>query len=80
MRNSVGTYCGLGLATQTQADKKACGLTTGHFVRIAPNEVSVSHPDGIKKILLMPLRKVSKPRGMLSISPHSDISPVPLTA
>lgn len=30
----------------------------GHFVRIAPNEVSVSHPDGIKQILLQPLWKV----------------------
>ncbi|KAF9870671.1 Pisatin demethylase-like protein [Colletotrichum karsti] len=31
----------------------------GHFVRIAHNEVSVSHPDGIKKILLAPLHKGS---------------------
>lgn len=30
----------------------------GHFVRIAPNEVSVSHPDGPKLLLLAPLRKV----------------------
>ncbi|KAK8875135.1 hypothetical protein PGQ11_005649 [Apiospora arundinis] len=29
----------------------------GHFVRIAPNEVSVSHPDGPKKILLATLHK-----------------------
>lgn len=29
----------------------------GHFVRIAPDEVSVSHPDALKKILLTPLRK-----------------------
>ncbi|KAB5566561.1 benzoate 4-monooxygenase cytochrome P450 [Coniochaeta sp. 2T2.1] len=29
----------------------------GHFVRIAPNEVSVSHPDAVKKILAAPLRK-----------------------
>jgi hypothetical protein len=29
----------------------------GHFIRIAPNEVSVSHPDAIKKVLLAPLRK-----------------------
>lgn len=29
----------------------------GHFVRIAPNEVSVSHPDALKAILLTPLRK-----------------------
>ncbi|KAI0123571.1 benzoate 4-monooxygenase cytochrome P450 [Xylariales sp. AK1849] len=29
----------------------------GHFVRIAHNEVSVSHPDGVKKILLAPLHK-----------------------
>ncbi|KAK4247263.1 cytochrome P450 [Corynascus novoguineensis] len=29
----------------------------GHFVRIAHNEVSVSHPDGIKQILLQPLWK-----------------------
>lgn len=30
----------------------------GHFVRIAPNEVSVSHPDGPKLLLYTPLRKV----------------------
>ncbi|KAK8054977.1 hypothetical protein PG993_000204 [Apiospora rasikravindrae] len=29
----------------------------GHFVRIAPNEVSVGHPDGPKKILLATLHK-----------------------
>ncbi|KAI1845677.1 hypothetical protein JX266_008288 [Neoarthrinium moseri] len=29
----------------------------GHFVRIAPNEVSVSHPEAVKKILLAPLAK-----------------------
>ncbi|KAK0747383.1 hypothetical protein B0T21DRAFT_417848, partial [Apiosordaria backusii] len=26
----------------------------GHFVRIAPNEVSLSHPDAIKKVLASP--------------------------
>lgn len=31
----------------------------GHFVRVSYNEVSVSHPDAIKKILLAPLPKVS---------------------
>ncbi|KAK3986012.1 benzoate 4-monooxygenase cytochrome P450 [Cladorrhinum sp. PSN332] len=31
----------------------------GHFVRIAPNEVSVSHPDGPRKILAAPLHKAS---------------------
>jgi hypothetical protein len=31
----------------------------GHFVRVASNEISVSHPDGIKQILLQPLWKVS---------------------
>lgn len=30
-----------------------------HFVRIAHNEVSVSHPDVIKKILITPLHKAS---------------------
>lgn len=30
----------------------------GHFFRIAPNEVSVSHPDGPKLLLQAPLRKV----------------------
>lgn len=30
----------------------------GPFVRIAPDEVSVTHPDGIRKLLLSPLRKV----------------------
>ncbi|KFH47378.1 Pisatin demethylase-like protein [Hapsidospora chrysogenum ATCC 11550] len=29
----------------------------GSFVRVAPNEVSVSHPEAIKKILLAPLHK-----------------------
>jgi cytochrome P450 len=29
----------------------------GYFVRISHNEVSVSHPEGIRKILLNPLRK-----------------------
>ncbi|ETS80694.1 hypothetical protein PFICI_08223 [Pestalotiopsis fici W106-1] len=29
----------------------------GHFVRIAPNEVSVSHPDGPRSLLLTPQRK-----------------------
>lgn len=31
----------------------------GHFVRIAPNEISVSHPDGPRSLLLTPQRKVS---------------------
>ncbi|KAJ9144959.1 Benzoate 4-monooxygenase cytochrome P450 [Pleurostoma richardsiae] len=31
----------------------------GHFVRIAPNEVSVSHPDATKKVLSAPLHKGS---------------------
>lgn len=30
----------------------------GHFVRISYNEVSVSHPDAIKKVLLARLHKV----------------------
>ncbi|KAI1335084.1 cytochrome P450 [Xylariaceae sp. FL0016] len=29
----------------------------GHFVRITPNEVSVTHPDGVKKIMLQPMQK-----------------------
>ncbi|KAK4185788.1 benzoate 4-monooxygenase cytochrome P450 [Podospora australis] len=29
----------------------------GHIVRIAPNEVSLSHPDAVKKVLAAPLRK-----------------------
>lgn len=32
----------------------------GPFVRMAPNEVSVSHPDGVKKLLLATLPKVSQ--------------------
>ncbi|PGG99925.1 hypothetical protein AJ79_08362 [Helicocarpus griseus UAMH5409] len=32
---------------------------TGHFVRVAPNEVSVSHPDAIRKILGTTLHKDS---------------------
>lgn len=31
----------------------------GHFVRIAPNEVSVSHPEGPRLLLQTLLRKVS---------------------
>ncbi|KXJ87122.1 cytochrome P450 [Microdochium bolleyi] len=31
----------------------------GHFVRIAHNEVSVSHPDALKAILLVPLHKAA---------------------
>ncbi|KAI1852797.1 hypothetical protein JX266_002338 [Neoarthrinium moseri] len=29
----------------------------GHFIRMAPNEVSVTHPDAVKKILLQPMKK-----------------------
>ncbi|KAK6218188.1 hypothetical protein LQW54_002941 [Pestalotiopsis sp. IQ-011] len=32
-------------------------LYKGHFVRVSHNEVSVSHPDAVKKILLAPLPK-----------------------
>lgn len=35
----------------------------GPFVRMAPNEVSVSHPEGVRKLLLATLPKVSKTRG-----------------
>lgn len=31
----------------------------GHFVRVSYDEVSVSHPDAIRKILLAPLHKVT---------------------
>lgn len=34
---------------------------TGPFVRIAHDEVSVDHPDGIRKVLLAPNPKVSHP-------------------
>jgi hypothetical protein len=37
----------------TQAHEKY-----GYFVRLANNEVSVSHPDAIRKVLLAPLEKV----------------------
>lgn len=30
----------------------------GHFVRIADDEVSVSHPDAVRKLLLAPVPKV----------------------
>lgn len=30
----------------------------GQFVRMAPNEVSVTHPDAVKKLYLQPLQKV----------------------
>lgn len=36
----------------TQAHEKY-----GHFVRLANNEVSVSHPDAIRRVLLAPLKK-----------------------
>lgn len=36
-------------------------LYKGHFVRVSHNEVSVSHPDAVKKILLAPLPKVREP-------------------
>lgn len=29
----------------------------GHHVRVAPDEVSISHPDALRKVLLTPLRK-----------------------
>lgn len=35
----------------------------GHFVRLANNEVSVSHPDAIKRALLATLEKVMSPLG-----------------
>lgn len=31
----------------------------GQFVRMAPNEVSITHPDAVKKLLLQPLHKVT---------------------
>lgn len=31
---------------------------SGHFVRIADDEVSVSHPDAVRKLLLAPVPKV----------------------
>lgn len=34
----------------------------GHFVRLANKEVSVSHPDAVKVVLLAPLEKVSVSR------------------
>lgn len=33
----------------------------GNFVRLAPDEISVTHPDAVKKLLLQPLHKVSTP-------------------
>ena len=38
-------------------DSSLTGLL-GHFVRISYDEVSVSHPDAIAKILVAPLHKV----------------------
>lgn len=54
--------------------------TSGHFVRIAPNEVSVSHPDGIKRVLLAPLEKASwyKSQAVPDCrfqTPHSETDP-----
>jgi len=39
----------------------------GAFVRVAPNEVSVSHPEAPRKLLLAPLPKVSPHPVCLSV-------------
>lgn len=39
-------------------DISALHRRLGHFVRIAPDEVSVAHPDGPRKLLLEALSKV----------------------
>lgn len=54
--------------------------STGHFVRIAPSEVSVSHPEGIKTILLAPFKKASWYKAMAIPdyrfqTPHSETDP-----
>lgn len=46
------TYDGNQNEQLTQAHEKY-----GHFVRLANNEVSVCHPDAIRKVLLAPLKK-----------------------
>lgn len=40
----------------------------GYFVRLANNEVSVSHPDAVKQVLSSPLEKVSNQ----STAPNAD--------
>jgi hypothetical protein len=50
----------------------------GPFVRIAPDEVSVSHPEGIKKILLAPLAKAYWYEG-LTMPDYRYRSPMSLT-
>ncbi|KAK8126888.1 uncharacterized protein PG998_002647 [Apiospora kogelbergensis] len=50
-------YVGRLLKGKINLDILAAHDRYGHFVRIAPNEVSVGHPDGPKKILLAPLHK-----------------------
>ncbi|KAK8043747.1 hypothetical protein PG994_012585 [Apiospora phragmitis] len=61
---------GPGLAAAT----RYC-VDLGHFVRIAPNEVSVGHPDGLRKILLATLHKAewykiaTFPVGLLTLHP-----------
>lgn len=48
----------------------------GHFVRIAPNEVSVGHPDGPKKILLASLHKAEWYKiGTFPVSPLCQSQP-----
>ena len=42
----------------SRAEYETTKVLSGHFVRLAPREVSVSHPDAIKAILLAPIRKV----------------------
>ncbi|KAG9253999.1 cytochrome P450 [Emericellopsis atlantica] len=50
----------------------------GPFVRIAPDEVCVSHPDGVKKILLAPLAKAYWYEG-LTMPDYRFRSPMSLT-
>lgn len=39
------------------ASGRVLTLCLGHFVRISHDEVSVSHPDAVKKLLLTPVPK-----------------------
>jgi hypothetical protein len=47
------------MAVRGPSNLSQLNRVVGHFVRMSYDEVSVSHPDGIKKILLASLEKVS---------------------
>lgn len=51
-------YLKIIIAGKQNEDLKRAHEKHGQFVRMAPNEVSVTHPDAVKKLYLQPLQKV----------------------